>query len=440
MTELWRPDRRAWSAAASCLAVVCLTASCGGGGGGGDAAGPVVASVKVEPAEALIVGAGVTTRFEALVLDAGGRRLQAAVAWSVADPDVATAAATGAAAGQATGVAGGTTTVTAEAEGVRGTAQLEVYVPDRVARYEPGRRYFGRREYVEYVPGELPVILSASHGGGLLPRETPDRTYGVVRADRNTAELAVAMAEALAELTGFAPHLVLSHLHRSKLDPNREIEEAAQGNAYAEQAWREFHEFTEVARTAVWHPSGEGLYLDIHGHSHDIDRIELGYLLTAAQLDQPDASLNSLAVVRCTSIRELGRDSRLPFSQLLRGVKSLGGLLQEEGVASVPSPADPSPRGTAYFRGGYSTRRHGSIDDGELVSGIQLEHHFAGLRDTHENRRAYAAKAARVIRRFMMEHVGYFEPGTGGPTAGGLESGGAVPAFARALPQTEACG
>lgn len=435
MTEPWRPDRRTWSAAPSCLAALCLVAaclvvSCGGGGGSGGAAGPVVASVQVEPAEALIVGAGAATRFEAVVLDDGGRRVQAAVEWSVADPDVATVATAGAAAGQATGVSSGATTVTAEAEGVRGTARLEVYVPDRVARYEPGRRYFGRRQYVEYVPGRLPVILAASHGGALLPRETPDRSYGVVRADRNTLELAVAMADALVELTGFAPHVVLSHLHRIKLDPNREIEEAAQGNAYAEQAWREFHEFTEIARTAVWHPAGEGLYLDIHGHAHDIDRIELGYLLTAEQLDRPDAALNSLAVVRCTSIRELGRDSPLPFSELLRGATSFGGLLQEEGLPSIPSPADPSPRGTAYFRGGYGTRRHGSMDDGELVSGIQLEHHFAGLRDTHENRRAYAAKAARAIRRFMLEHVGYFEPGTGG----------AAPAFARVLPQTEACG
>lgn len=392
-----------------------------------------MASVLVEPAEALIVRAGASAAFEAVALDAGGRRVQAQATWAVADPGVATIGAVGASAGTATGVASGTTTVTAAVQGVRGSARLEVYAPERVAHYEPGRRYFGRRQYVEYVPGELPVILSASHGGALLPRETPDRSYGVVRADRNTLELAVAMADALTELTGLAPHVVLSHLHRIKLDPNREIEEAAQGNPYAELAWQEFHEFIEAARTAVWHPSGEGLYLDVHGHAHDIDRIELGYLLSAAQLNQSDAALDSFAVVRCTSIRELGRDSPLPFSRLLRGATSFGGLLQEEGVASVPSPADPSPGDAAYFRGGYGARRHGSMEDGELVSGIQLEHHFAGLRDTHENRRAYAAKAARAIRRFMLEHVGYFEPGTGGPTTSAV-------AAARALPQTEACG
>ena len=41
-----------------------------------------------------------------------------------------------------------------------------------------------------------------------------------------------------------------------------------------------------------------------------------------------------------------------------------------------------------------------------MISGIQLEHHFPGLRDTPANQRAYAARAARVIRRFMLEHYG----------------------------------
>ena len=63
-----------------------------------------------------------------------------------------------------------------------------------------------------------------------------------------------------------------------------------------------------------------------------------------------------------------------------------------------------------YFTGGYSTQRHGSMTDAELISGIQLEHHYDGIRDTDENRRAYAEILARVIRDYMLEHIGYFEP------------------------------
>jgi len=49
-----------------------------------------------------------------------------------------------------------------------------------------------------------------------------------------------------------------------------------------------------------------------------------------------------------------------------------------------------------------------------VVSGIQIEHHYRGVRDTPDNRFVYATKAARVIRDFMLEHYGFFE--TGGTT------------------------
>ncbi len=417
---------RARQAGKGCFLFVCALLACE------EATRPAtgVVTVKVTPEATLIVGTGESAAFSATARSGNGAVIAASPTWSVLDPAVATVSATGV----ATGVAAGTTTVTATVEGAHGIARLEVFVPERIARYEPGKHYFGRKRYTEYIPGKLPVILSASHGGALAPEEIPNRTYGVTRSDRNTRELTTAVREALVKLTGFAPHVVISHLHRRKLDPNREIEEAAQGNPYAELAWREFHDWIRAARATVWGGFGGGMYFDIHGHGHDIDRLELGYLLSAETLNQPDVNLNSLAVVKCTSIRELGRDSPIPFSQLLRGATSFGGLLGEEGVASVPSPEDPSPGQAPYFSGGHNTREHGSLDDGEVISGIQLEHHFPGLRDTEDNRRAYAAKAARVIRRFMLGHYGYFEPAAQGAPARG--TGGAEGADAS---QAETC-
>ena len=220
------------------------------------------------------------------------------------------------------------------------------------------------------------------------------------------------MRQALIDLTGYAPHMVLSHLRRRKLDANREIVEAAQENPYAELAWHEFHDWIVTARSLVTSQFDEGMYFDIHGHAHDIARVELGYLLTSDELNRTDAALDGLPVVRRTSIREIGRTTTIPFSQVLRGPTSFGGLLADEGVPSVPSPGAPGPGAEAYFRGGYNTRIHGSLGDGEVISGIQLEHHYPGLRDTPENRQAYAEKVARVIRAFMLEHFGFFEPGT----------------------------
>lgn len=384
------------------LAPLCLSLACNGSTTQGQ---DVVASVDVQPEQTLLIGSGKSAVFTAVARDSDGGLVSAPVLWSIADPAVASIHQ----AGQASSLATGTTTVTATVEGVSGSAHLEVYVPEEVAHYTPGQSYFGRRRYVEYIPGTLPVILSAAHGGDQDPREIPNRTYGVTTADRNTKELTVAASEALVELTGEAPHVIISHLHRRKLDPNREIEEAAQGSPYAEQAWHEFHDWVRQARTAVSSDFAGGMYFDIHGHGHEVQRLELGYLLSAEDLTQPDAALDAIAVVRCTSIREIGRDSPIPFSQLLRGPISLGGLLQEEGVRSVPSPSDRSPGGQPYFRGGYNTRVHGSMTDGEVVSAIQIEHHFSGVRDTETNRQEYATKLARVIRRFMQEHFGLME-------------------------------
>lgn len=367
---------------------------------------PRVAEIVVVPEEALIVGEGGGQQFVAFAHDAAGKTLTATPEWSVDRPGVARISSNG----FATGLANGVTTVIARIGGVSGTAQLEVYVPPVITEYVPGQPYYGRRDYIEYIPGELPLVLASTHGGRLVPDEIPDRSYGVLRNDLNSLELTIAMRQAFIDLTGQAPHVILSHLHRSKLDANREIEEAAQESPYAEQAWREFHDWVVTARATVWTDFGRGLFLDIHGHGHDIERLELGYLLTSEELNRPDANLNSLETVASTSIRELGRTSPIPFSQLLRGPTSLGGLFQEEEIPSVPSPAAPGPGDDPYFRGGYNTRRHGSLSDSEVIDGIQIEHHYRGVRDTDASRQAYAAVAAVVIREFMLEHYGFFEP------------------------------
>lgn len=375
--------------------------------GGGSPTVPNVATVEVVPGEMLLVGEGDGGGFLAVARNADGTIVSARPEWSIDDRSVASITENG----FVTAISHGLATVTATIGGASGTAQLEVHAPRRILQYSPGQHYFGRRDYVEYIPGELPVILSSAHGGALQPQEIPNRTYGVVLNDRNSLELTLAMRRALIDLTGHAPHVILSHLHRSKLDANREIAEAAQENPYAEQAWTEFQEWIKVARAAVAGEYGKGLYFDIHGHGHDIDQLELGYLLGSEELNRPDAALNSLEVVARTSIRDLGRTSPIPFSQLLRGPTSFGGFLAEEGIPSVPSPGTPGPGAAPYFRGGYNTREHGSVTDAEVVSGIQLEHHYGGIRDTPDNRLGYAVKAARVIRKFMLEHYGFFEPG-----------------------------
>jgi N-formylglutamate amidohydrolase len=383
------------------LAVAAAAAACGGGG----STGPGVVSVKVEPAATLAVGVGDTVRFTAKVVDEAGAQVAgASVTWRSANAAVATVDGQG----RAVGVSTGTTSVSATSDGVSGTASLEVWAPARVTVYQPGTSYFGRQSYVEYIPGELPLILSAPHGGSLMPTEIPDRTSGTTVTDTNARETLLAVREALIVRTGKAPHVVIAHLKRIKLDPNREIVEAAAGNPFAENAWSEFHAYLEVASAAVTKTYGSGFYADLHGHGHAIARAELGYMLSATQLNRADADLNAPGVAAQSSIRALAASSPLPFAQLLRGSASLGGLMQKEGIRSVPSPGDPSPGTDEYFSGGYNTGQYGSSTAGRTVSGVQIELHLPGIRDTAANRQAFGEALARAVEAYMTEHFGFF--------------------------------
>lgn len=373
---------------------------------GDDGTAPRATRINLSPEEVLLVRLGETKTFRVNATDAEGGRVTGAAQWAVTDESVASVNQSG----RVQAVGPGVASVTATLGGITGSARVEVYIPEAVDAYEPGESYWGRRSYTEYIPGELPLVLSAGHGGDLRPGEIATRTYGTTAADSNTRELTMELRAAFIELSGFAPHTVISHLHRSRLDPNREIVEAAQGNIYAQHAWDEYHELIRLARRRVELDFGSGFYIDMHGHGHTIQRLELGYLLTAEELNGSDESLDQLATVARSSIRDLGRDSPLPFSALLRGPTSLGGLLEGWDIPVVPAPSDPSPGSDPYWRGGYSTRLHGSVEDGEVVSGVQIEHHWDDLRDSANNRATYARQLARSVRAFMLEHYGFFEP------------------------------
>lgn len=400
---------------AAALAAALMAAGCGSR----DTQSPrTPAAVEVTPTTTLLTAPGDTVRFRARVVDQAGATLPGAVTWSSLDPGVATVDA----GGLVTAVSHGTAEIRAasgDAPGVAGGALLEVWIPPTVEVFVPGVSYAGRRGYVEYIPGTLPLILAAPHGGALTPAEIPDRTWGTTVTDSHTEPLARELADALMALTGERPHLVISHLRRTKLDPNREAVEAAQGNVFAEWAWTEFHGFIEAARDAVTAAHGSALFLDLHGHGHAVQRVELGYLLSAADLGLPDGELDALA--SRSSIAALAASSGTALSALVRGEWSLGGLMMAGGIPAVPSPGDPAPGPDPYFSGGYSTAVHGSRDGGS-VSAIQLEHHFTGLRDTQANREAYAGAMAGVLRAWLERHLGF-------PPAPPLFTGAAVGEF-----------
>jgi hypothetical protein len=268
----------------------------------------------------------------------------------------------------------------------------------------PGHVYFGTDRHIEYVAGELPLVFTAPHGGSLKPAALPDRKEGTKTADAFTLDLARAVHTALHARTGAHPHLIVSHLHRAKLDPNRDLPEAAQGHPGAELAWREFHAAISGALAAAVARHGFAFLVDLHGHAHPIARLELGYALAPPQLNVSDAAFDRSGVIAVSTLRHLHDRTGGSAAALLRGPRSLGALYAARGFPAVPSPAHPQPGNDPYFNGGYIVRRHTAVPH---VAGLQIECHRPGLRDTAENRTRFAQATAVVLLDFLHSHYAW---------------------------------
>ncbi len=276
--------------------------------------------------------------------------------------------------------------------------------------YTHGNVYFGREDYIEYHAGNLPIILSAPHGGQITPDEIPDRTYGTMVTDDNTYELTKVIMDTMKVRYGGTPHVILCKLKRRKIDANRDSVEAAQGNRYAIRAWQEYHHYINVAKNIITQQFGSGLFFDIHGHGANPDgfydlRTWLGYLVPGDVLDQDDTSLNTVDNSNKTSIRALVDSSLFNFIEVLRGTNSFGALMDSLNYKSVPSVNDPGPMGSRYFSGGYNTARHGSRGGGS-ISAIQIEAPRPGIRDNPVSWSKFAQSFTIAVDEYYFRHLG----------------------------------
>ncbi len=262
--------------------------------------------------------------------------------------------------------------------------------PDTVARF------------IEIQRGQLPIILCAPHGGRDRPDQIPDRTKGVFAFDTNTQELARACAEAFSKRFGKRIHLIICKLHRTKLDCNREPQEATDGNPVVRVAWEKYHAAITSAAKAILKEHQSGLLIDLHGHGHKSQTLELGYGLEVEDLALPDSALDAKPVLEKSTLQQLVTKTHLPHSSLLRGPDSLGALLEKGGYRAAPSPGIPVPT-TPFFSGGYTIRRHTS--EHRHLTGIQIETHSPGVRDTAPNRQAFGDALALACETFLRIHL-----------------------------------
>ena len=254
---------------------------------------------------------------------------------------------------------------------------------------------FGYKNYVEYIQGNIPLIISAPHGGRITPKEIPDRTYGTLVMDTNTDKLARLIVKDFKSKYGKTPHVIICDLRRSKIDCNRDIKEGAQGNPDAEKTWKDFHAFIQEAQKKILEKHQFGFFIDLHAHGHQFQRLELGYLIKSKELQLDDNKINNL--MNKSSIKTLTELSSESFAEILRGKNSLGALFAEHKIPSVPSIQYPNPGKEKYFNGGFNTQKYCK----GKFSGLQVECHLRGVRDKDKNRKAFAGIFNKVIIKFL---------------------------------------
>ncbi len=269
--------------------------------------------------------------------------------------------------------------------------------------FTEGNSYFGRNNYIEFLCGGLPLIISAPHGGGLIPSEIPDRTCGATGRDSYTLELTMELRDAIYEITGRYPHVIINHLKRIKLDANRDLTEATCGDDIAAISWNEYHTYIDSAKLHVNTQYTKGLFIDMHGQTSHGERIELGYLIKGYELQLSDSELNTTTYQDKSSIRNLisSNTNSYTFSELLRGSMALGTMIDDKGYSVIPSLYYQFPT-DAFYSGGYNTVRHGSKNGG-TIDGIQIECNRA-IRFDDSERKTYASNLATILLAYLKEH------------------------------------
>jgi len=297
----------------------------------------------------------------------------------------------------------------------------------RAQSYVTGLSYFDEDKAVEFIPGDMPLVITVPHGGTMQMWGVPDRVQGcagskriVTSADSNTVELARKIQQTFFETYGARPYIVIAHIARRKIDLNRDLQEAACGHPGMEKIWKNWHDFAHAAVTMASEKFGGALYIDLHGHGHPRQRLELGYLLNARKLqthygrvvpsevrraqdaaaDEDDEAVQSGSegAHSLTNLPAL-KSGQKKLAQLLFGDDAFGTLITLEGLNAVPGKQDIYPeQGQEFFNGGYNTARY---------TGRRYPAVFGWQIEVHRDARYPAAQAdtARVITQSLFKFM-----------------------------------
>jgi N-formylglutamate amidohydrolase len=207
---------------------------------------------------------------------------------------------------------------------------------------------------VEVIEGELPIVISAPHGGKLPIPNCPVRVnkeipqFATVE-DTNTNLVAKKAAERIEKLTGKRPWLVIANFSRKYADANRK-EEWAYENEAAKETYRAYQNALRKACDKTLATHSNGLLLDIHGQSSNADLAFRG-------------TQNQLTVHHLIS--DFGEDG-------FTGESSFLSSLEKSGIQIHPKCSEPEVKENSKYDGGFIVQSFGGKKKSSVVA-IQLE-------------------------------------------------------------------
>lgn len=230
--------------------------------------------------------------------------------------------------------------------------------------------------------GDLPILLSAPHGGRQVIPGSPERVSRgepnfYTTGDDNTLQLAELAADELEKETGKRPYLVAACFHRRFCDANRPAEHAYQSEPAA-QCYAAYHGALQQYSEEIARRFPHGIVVDVHGQSADKGCVFRG--------TQNGSTVQAL-LERCGA-------------EALQGADSIPGILSALGYPVKPLAVDQVEN--EHYDGGYIVRTYGSANGGPLDA-LQLEfgRNFRSKERLGETASALATALVRFWRRYL---------------------------------------
>lgn len=216
------------------------------------------------------------------------------------------------------------------------------------------------RDFFEIGTGDLPIIIAAPHGGGMVPSDVSPRVCDedgeVCLNDQNTHLIAAAVADELELLTGARPYQIINRIDRRYIDHNRSNAANPNGaneayeDADARPYYEHYHGAIRESIDRVLLANGRGLLIDVHGQSSYDNTVIRG-------------TRNGQTVTHLLETNGEGS---------LIGPGSVFGRLEELGYPVTPPNLPLSEERETIYNGGHTVGTYGSHRTWGIDS-IQIE-------------------------------------------------------------------